>query len=55
MMCEDADWVQQVQDRVHWWALVNTVMNIKSLIISRVIFDQLSDYQLSEKDSTPWS
>jgi hypothetical protein len=24
--CGDMDWIQLVQDRVQWWALVNMVM-----------------------------
>lgn len=26
-LCEDMDWIQIVQDVVHWRALVNTAMN----------------------------
>jgi hypothetical protein len=25
--CEGVDWIHIVQDRVHWWALVNIGMN----------------------------
>jgi hypothetical protein len=27
--CEDVDWIHVAQDRVQWWAFVNTVMNIR--------------------------
>jgi hypothetical protein len=27
--CEDIDWIHMAQDRVHWWALVNMVMNLQ--------------------------
>jgi hypothetical protein len=26
---EDVDWVYLIQDRDQWWALVNTVMNLR--------------------------
>jgi hypothetical protein len=25
----DANWIQLAQDRVQWWAFVNTVMNLR--------------------------
>jgi hypothetical protein len=28
---EDVDWIQLAQDRDQWWALVNTVMNLRVL------------------------
>jgi hypothetical protein len=27
MGCEDVDWIQLAEDRIVWWAVVNTVMN----------------------------
>jgi len=27
--CGDMDWIELVQDRVRWWALVNAVMNLR--------------------------
>ena len=27
--CEGMDWVEQAQDTDRWWALVNTVMNLR--------------------------
>jgi hypothetical protein len=27
---EGADWIQQAQDRVQWWVLVNMVMNLQA-------------------------
>jgi hypothetical protein len=28
---DGVDWIHQAQDRVQWWALVNTVMNLPVL------------------------
>jgi hypothetical protein len=28
-VCECVDWINLVQDRVHWWASVSTVMNLR--------------------------
>jgi hypothetical protein len=27
---EDVDWIQLAQDRDRWWALVDTVMNLRA-------------------------
>jgi hypothetical protein len=29
--CGSVDWIQLAQDRDRWWALVNTVMNLRVL------------------------
>jgi hypothetical protein len=29
--CKIVDWAQLIQDRDHWWALVDTVMNLRVL------------------------
>jgi hypothetical protein len=29
--CKDVDWIHLAQDRDQWWAVVNTVMNIRVL------------------------
>jgi len=29
--CEDVDWINLAQDREHWRALVNTVMNLREI------------------------
>jgi hypothetical protein len=26
---EDIDWIRKAQDRVQWWALINTVMDLR--------------------------
>jgi hypothetical protein len=26
---EDVDWIRLAQERDHWWAVVNTIMNIQ--------------------------
>jgi hypothetical protein len=43
---DGANWIQLAQDRVHWRACVNTVMNLRVPSESRIFFDRLSDYQL---------
>lgn len=30
-MCEEMDWIQLAQDRIHWWSLVCMVMNLHIL------------------------
>jgi hypothetical protein len=29
--CEGVDWTQLAQDRVHWWAVVNKILNLPVL------------------------
>jgi hypothetical protein len=29
MGCEDVDWIELVEDRIQWQALVNTVINLQ--------------------------
>jgi hypothetical protein len=43
---DEANWIRLAQDRVQWWAFVNTVMNLRFHKESRIFFDKLSDYQL---------
>jgi hypothetical protein len=40
-----ANWIQLAQDRVQWWACVNTVMNLRVPLESRISFGKLSDNQ----------
>jgi len=28
-VCKDLNWMHLVQDRDHWWALVDTVLNLQ--------------------------
>jgi hypothetical protein len=37
-----AKWIQLAQDRVQWWAFLNTVMNLR--VPLKIFFDKLSDY-----------
>jgi hypothetical protein len=39
------NWIQLAQNRVQWWACVNTVMNLRVPQESRILFDNLSDNQ----------
>jgi hypothetical protein len=43
---DGANWIQLAQDRVHWRAFVNTVLNLRVTQESRIFFDKLSDNQL---------
>jgi hypothetical protein len=48
------NWIRRVQDRVWWWAFVNTVMNLRVPQEIR-LFDKVSDYQLFKEYPSPWS
>jgi len=37
--CEGMDWIELVQNRNRWWALVNAVMNIRGFIKSGEFLD----------------
>jgi hypothetical protein len=41
---DGANLIQLAQDRVQWWAFMNTVMNLQ--VPSMIFFDKLSDNQL---------
>jgi hypothetical protein len=45
---DGANWIQLAQDRVRWWACVNTVMNLRVPYENRIFFDKLNDNQLFE-------
>jgi hypothetical protein len=49
------DWIHLAQGRDQWWALVNTVLNLWVPQKFWEFLDWLSDYQLTKKDSAPWS
>jgi hypothetical protein len=52
---DGANWIRLPQDRVQWRPFVNTVMNLRVPINSRIFFfDKLSDNQLF-KYPAPWS
>jgi hypothetical protein len=54
-MIDGAKWIRLAQDRVQWWASLITVMNLRVPLESWVLFDKLSDYQLSKEYPAPWS
>jgi hypothetical protein len=51
--CQDVDWMQMIQHRFQWRALVDTVMNRRVLQKAENLLT--SDYQLLNKDYDPWS
>jgi hypothetical protein len=46
------DWLQMVQERIHWWAVVSSY-KVSETIKGGEIFEQLNDDQSLNKDSTP--
>jgi hypothetical protein len=38
-----ANWIRLAQDRVQWWAFVNTEMNLRVPLRKQNIFNKLSD------------
>jgi hypothetical protein len=44
----DMDWIYLAQNRNQWKALVNTAMNL------RENSEELSDWRVIKKDSSPW-
>jgi hypothetical protein len=46
------NWIHLAQLRIQQWALVNLAMNL-GFVKGRDFFNQLSDYQLFKKDSSP--
>jgi hypothetical protein len=49
------DWIDPAQDRDKLSALVNTVMNLRFTYNVGEIFEQLRNWRLLKKDSTPCS
>jgi hypothetical protein len=43
---EGANWIRLAQNRVQWWAFMNTVMNLRVTYENRIVFDKLSNIQL---------
>jgi hypothetical protein len=50
--CEDINWIQLVQNKIQWWALVITVMKTRQPIKGGDFLDHLSNHQLLKKEST---
>jgi hypothetical protein len=46
------DWINRAQDRDQWWALVNTVINLRTYW---EILESVSNWWFLKKDSAPWS
>jgi predicted small integral membrane protein len=46
-------WVDMAPDRDTWWALVNTVMNLRVPSVVGYFLEQLHNWKLLKKSSTP--
>jgi hypothetical protein len=44
--CDYVNWIYMTQDRVQYWALVNTVIELPGFIKGVDFFDYLSDYKI---------
>jgi hypothetical protein len=44
------DWIQPTQDRVKWWDLVNTVIEICDFVKGVELIEQLKECQLHKKN-----
>jgi hypothetical protein len=53
--CDGMDWIELTQDSDQWWALVNTVMNLRVLQNCWEFPEWLHNLQLLRKGSAPWN
>jgi hypothetical protein len=47
------NWIRLAQERFHWKAFVNKVMNLRFHKENRLFFDKLSNYQLFKEYPVP--
>jgi hypothetical protein len=47
--CKGVHWIEVTWDRIQWWAVVRTVMNLH-FCKSRTFPDQLNNYEVLKKD-----